>query len=144
MKSATTFVIALMLGAFSLSAQARDDRLKFPIADAMSGVQDQLGDAVKFYFSGQKAPGGKHSYGTFTSNKKTNFFNKSDKAGCERAFASAMLSLRDRALKEGGDAVVDIYSVYKGEEFKSATEYECGAGSIMGGVALRGTVVKLH
>src|SRR3546814_1109276 len=79
-----------------------------------------------------------------SSNKKTNFFNKSDKAGCERAFASAMLSLRDRALKEGGDAVIDIHSVYKGDEFKSATEYECGAGTIMGGVAPRGTVVKLH
>src|SRR3546814_15311729 len=55
-----------------------------------------------------------------------------------------MLSLRDRALKEGGDAVIDIHSVYKGDEFKSATEYECGAGTIMGGVARRGTVVKLH
>lgn len=144
MKFATPFIVALMLGAFSLSAQARDDRLKFPIADAMSGVQEQLGDTVHFYFSGQNAPSEKHSYGTFTSNKKTNFFNKTDKAGCERAFASAMLSLRDRAQKEGGDAVIDIHSVYKNVDFKSATEYECGAGSIMGGVALRGTVVKLH
>src|SRR3546814_1574010 len=107
----------------------------------MSGGQGGWGDSVRFSFSGRKAPGASHTFGTFTSNKKTNFFNKSDKAGCERAFASAMLSLRDRALKEGGDAVIDIHSVYKGDEFKSATEYECGAGTIMGGVALRGTEI---
>src|SRR3546814_2235229 len=85
----------------------------------MSGGQGGWGDSVRFSFSGRKAPGASHTFGTFTSNKKTNFFNKSDKAGCERAFASAMLSLRDRALKEGGDAVIDIHSVYRSEEHTS-------------------------
>jgi hypothetical protein len=46
-------------------------------------------------------------------------------------------------LREGGNAVTNIHSVYKNAPFNSDSEYECGAGAIMGGVALRGTVVKL-
>ena len=41
-------------------------------------------------------------------------------------------------MREGGNAVVNIHSYYKSVPFKSNTEYECGAGKIMGGVALRG------
>lgn len=147
MKNAFRMVLAatLAIGVAGV-ADARDDRLKFPIKAAMetADAQAALGDgAVRFYFSGQKAPAAKQTFGTFTSNKKTNFANKSDEAGCQRAFLSAMIALRDRAQREGGNAVVDIHSVYKNNEFKSATEFECGAGKILGGVALRGTVVRL-
>jgi hypothetical protein len=126
------------------NAEARDERLKMPIAAAMESedAKAKLGTDVKFFF-GSKAPKAAQTLGTFTSNKKTNFANKSDEEGCKVAFLSAMIALRDRALREGGNAVVNIHSVYKNEQFKSDTEYECGAGKIMGGVALRGTVVKL-
>lgn len=53
-----------------------------------------------------------------------------------------MLSLQARALREGGDAVI-IHSYYKGNTFISSTEYECGAGAILAGVALVGEVIKL-
>ncbi len=125
-------------------AEARDERLKMPIAVAMESddAKAKLGSDVKFFFGSQGAKAAQ-TLGTFTSNKKTNFANKSDEEGCKIAFLSAMIALRDRALREGGNAVVNIHSVYKNEPFKSDTEYECGAGKIMGGVALRGTVVKL-
>jgi uncharacterized protein YbjQ (UPF0145 family) len=58
-------------------------------------------------------------------------------------FLSAVLSLRDRAVKEGGDAVVAIRSFYKKNEVVSDTEYECHAGALIAGVALKGTVVTL-
>jgi hypothetical protein len=130
--------------AFS-SADARDERLKMPIQAAMDSEEAKikLGDEVKFFFGSQPSPKPTRTFGTFTSNKKTNFANKSDEEGCKIAFLSAMISLRDRALREGGNAVIDIHSVYKNVPFRSETEYECGAGKIMGGVALRGTVVKL-
>jgi hypothetical protein len=123
-------------------ALARDTRLKLPIKDAMEtpAAKEALGTNVKFVF-GSKA-GGKE-IGTYTSNKKTNFANKSDKEGCEWAFLSAMIALKERALAEGGNAVVNIQSYYKKNEFSSATEYECAAGAFVGGVALRGTVVKM-
>ena len=124
------------------TALARDTRLKLPIKDAMEtpAAKDSLGTGVKFVFGSK--PGGVKELGTFTSNKKTNFANKSDKEGCEWAFLSAMLSLKERAIAEGGNAVVNIQSYYKKNEFSSATEYECGAGAIVGGVTLRGTVVR--
>jgi hypothetical protein len=127
------------------TAEARDERLKMPIAAAMQSdeAKEKLGEEVKFFFGEKGAPQAKQTLGTFTSNKKTNFANKSDEEGCKIAFLSAMIALKDRALREGGNAVVNIHSVYKNEPFKSETEYECGAGKILGGVALRGTVVKL-
>jgi uncharacterized protein YbjQ (UPF0145 family) len=131
-------VAAILVSSVSL---ARDTRLKLPIKDAMetADAKAALGSDVKFVFGGS-APA--KNLGTFTSNKKTNFANKSDKEGCERAFLSAMISLKERALAEGGNAVVNIQSYYKKNEFSSATEYECGAGAIMGGVTMRGTVIK--
>ncbi|TJY59066.1 hypothetical protein E4T66_15475 [Sinimarinibacterium sp. CAU 1509] len=144
-KSMLTMVVAATAFAMAQPAAARDDKLTFPIADAMSApaAQGKLDGSVKFFFSGQTAPAAKQTFGTFTSNKKTNAFNKSDKEACEWTFLSAMIALQDRAKREGGNAVVDIHSVYKNDEFKSATEYECGAGKVMAGVALRGTVVTL-
>ena len=123
---------------------ARDTHLKLPIKDAMGTVEamKKLGTDVKFVF-GAPGPTGAKDLGTFTSNKKTNFANRSDKEGCERAFLSAMISFKERALREGGNAVVNIQSYYKKNEFSSTTEYECGAGAIMGGVTFRGTVVKM-
>ena len=126
-------------------AHARDTRLKLPIKDAMeaSAAKEKLGTDVQFFFGSQASPAAKQTFGTYTSNKKTNFANKSDKEGCEWAFLSAMISLKERALAEGGNAVINIQSYYKKNEFSSETEYECGAGAFVGGVALRGTVVKL-
>lgn len=124
-------------------AHARDTRLKLPIKDAMEApeAKSRLGSEIKFVFG--ETPANAKVIGTFMSNKKTNFANKSDKEGCEWAFLSAMLSLKQRAIAEGGNAVVNIQSYYKKNEFSSTTEYECGAGAIMGGVTFRGTVVKL-
>jgi uncharacterized protein YbjQ (UPF0145 family) len=56
---------------------------------------------------------------------------------------SAVLELQERAVKEGGDAVVGIKSNWKNQETVSDTEYVCADGSLMSGVALKGTVVKL-
>ena len=126
-------------------AQARNDILHLSINDALQKpeAKTKLETDIKFYFGTQKAPKPTKSFGVFTSNKKTNFANKSDKDGCDYAFLSAMLSLRDRARTEGGNAVINITSYYKKNTFTSETEFECGAGAIVGGVALQGEVVKL-
>jgi len=144
MKSTAIVLAAMTATLISGIVLARDTYLKLPIKDAMENAEakDRLGTDVKFVF-GSPGPVGAKDLGTFTSNKKTNFANKSDKEGCEWAFLSAMISLKERAIAEGGNAVINIQSYYKKKEFTSATEYECVAGAIMGGVALRGTVVKL-
>jgi hypothetical protein len=138
-----TIVFAAVAALVMTVAHARDTRLKLPIKDALetAAAKEKLGTDVKFVFA--STPANAKGMGTYTSNKKTNFANKSDKEGCEWAFLSAMISLKERALAEGGNAVVNIQSYYKKNEFSSATEYECAAGAFVGGVALRGTVAKL-
>ncbi len=144
MKACVLVAVAAALMSANL-AQARDTALRLPLKDAMESddAKSKLGTEVKFFFGTTAHPEAKATLGTYTSNKKTNFANKSDKEGCEWAFLSAMLSLKQRALAEGGNAVINIQSYYKKNEFSSATEYECHAGAIVGGVTLRGTVVKL-
>jgi uncharacterized protein YbjQ (UPF0145 family) len=135
----------LALGSMS-AAVARDDRLMFPVKDAMAKGQttkDRLDPSIPLYF-GKKTPAGvEKRIGEWTSNKKTNATNKSDQDACEIAFVSAALSLQERAKREGGNAVVNIKSVYKNDNVENDTQYLCGAGTFTAGVALRGTVVTL-
>jgi len=127
-------------------AVARDDIGDYSIEEAMALEQTKsaLGDNVKFYFGDQKPGKIEKTIGEFRSNKKTNAFNKTDKAACQWAFLSAMLSLKQRAEREGGNAVINIKSNYKNNMTSSNTTFQCGAGAIMAGVALVGTVVKIE
>lgn len=126
-------------------AQARDTHLKLPIKDAMATAdyQAKVDQEIKMFFGAQEHPKPAQSFGTIKTNKKTNFFNKSDKEGCEWVFLSAILALQDAARQRGGNAVINIKSNYKNVEFTSETEYECGAGAVTGGVAFVGEIVKL-
>jgi hypothetical protein len=136
---------ALLCLAFASATPAKDDHLQLSIEDAMgtTDAHDKLDGSVKFFFGKQKHATPKEKMGTFTSNKKTNALGKSEDAACQRAFLSAMIALQERAQKEGGNAVIEIKSVYRKEDFISETEYVCGSGTFVGGVALRGEVVKL-
>ena len=127
-------------------ALARDDRLMFPVADGMEkgkSTKDRIDPDIRVYFGKQKTPAVDRKMGEFTANRKTNATNKTDQEACEISFVSAVISLQQRARREGGDAVVNVHSVYKNEMRESDTEYLCGAGTFAAGVALRGTVVKL-
>lgn len=137
-------LFALLLIA-PMQAAARDDHIQFPVSDAMqtSDARNRLTGEVKFFFGDESHPDVATRFGTFTSNKKTNAFMKSDKEACERAFLSAMIQFQQRAMSEGGDAVIEIRSIYKGNNLDSPTDYICGAGGLMAGVTFEGTVVKL-
>ncbi len=139
-------IIMLVLILWFGVAEARDDRSLFSFADAMStpDAQSLLQDDIAFHFGDGNHPAIKRNIGNWMSNKKTNAFNKSDLRACQRAFLSAMISLRDRARREGGDAVVNIVSYYKKNRFSSETDFECGAGNVVAGVTLRGDVVNLQ
>jgi hypothetical protein len=140
-----TWILLLAFAVGATCAEARDERLLFPIADALadSGLQMKVNPDVKLYFGKQPFPEPAENFGLYTSNKKTNFFNKSDKEACQLAFVSALISLQERAEKLGGNAVINIRSIYRKDQFISETEYECGAGIVVGGVSLRGEIVLL-
>ena len=142
----TLVAIAAMSCMSYATAAGRDDHVKLPIQGALEKSQSYkttVDSDIKMYWGSQKTPAVERKMGEFTSNKKTNAANKSDQEACDLAFISAAAALQQRARKEGGNAVINIRSVYRGEDSDSPSEYVCGAGKIMAGVALRGTVVKL-
>lgn len=138
-------MVALLSSLIALGAQARDTELHLSIDEAMASTdaQGKLDSGVRFFFANQKTPAIEKSFGEDSTNKKTNAFGKSDEAACRWAFLSAMIQLQSRARELGADAVVDIQSFYKRDADKSATEYECHAGAVLAGVALKGRFVKL-
>ena len=143
-----TVAVAAAATALLLSApiaDARDTHQKFSLEPALAKAQasGKLVPGIKLFFGTQKYPKPTAQLGSARTNKKTNFFNKTDQEGCEWAFLSAMISLTEYAQRTGGNAVVNIRSNYKNIEFSSETEYECGAGNVTGGTAFVGDVVKL-
>ncbi len=145
MKNRITVLLFIVISITAQSSWARNEIQDFSIQDTLSQEQakEKLGDDVRFYFGNQKHGAIQKNWGEVGTNKKTNAFLKSDQEACVWAFISAMLALKNRALKEGGNAVIDIKSNYKGNETVSETTFQCGAGNIIAGVALKGTIVKL-
>ena len=98
---------------------------------------------MKFYLAGNPA-GAKLNViqsGAIT-NKKTNAFNKSDEEACRWALQSALITLQDSAKKAGATAVTNIVSYYKRNEYKDAQQFECHAGAVIAGVALKADYAK--
>lgn len=138
--------VALIAGLLSAGpALARDDHKMYPLAEALQtqGAKDKLDPGVRLFFGDQSHPQVAAEFGQWKTNKKTNGFNKSDQEACEWVFLSAVLELQERAREQGGNAVIEIKSNYKSEEHSSETEYMCGSGALMSGVAFKGKVVKL-
>jgi len=126
-------------------AQARDTKYLLPIAAALE-VQDaknRLDGSVKFFFGNQETPKVLAKLSTDVTNLKTNAVGKSDEKACNWVFLSAMIQLEKRAKQLGANAVVNIVSYYKKEVMSSPTEFECHAGAVIAGVALRGEFVKI-
>ncbi|WNO59547.1 excinuclease ABC subunit A [Rheinheimera sp. MMS21-TC3] len=143
MKTKLILAAALSTVFFCGTAAARDNVLTMPLADIVGTdkAKQALLD-VPFYFAGQNHPKVSNSWGDISTNKKTNGLGKSDDEACQWVLLSAIKALQEAAQKRGYDAVINIRSNYKNNEFSSATEYNCGAGRIMAGVALKGELVK--
>lgn len=144
--AAAALPLALIV-AFAPAAQAagRDEHINFPIADVLNNPEfkDKLPAGVRYYFGSQKAKVSR-SLGETHTNKKTSSFKKSDKTACEWAMLSALIAIGEDAKSRGGNAVIGIKSNYKGNETVSNDTYVCGAGGIMAGVALKGTVAVVR
>lgn len=126
-------------------ADARDTRHQFDIATAIAAgkADGTLDGTVQFHFKGARAPAVAQRLGPANTNKKTNAFGKTDATACQWVFLSALKALQEAAKDRGANAVIDIESNYKSRVFASATEYECGAGGLMAGVALKGVYAKV-
>jgi len=136
-------VMVLLLGVNA--ANARDDKAMWSVDDALNteDAKQKLDKNIRFYFGDQDHPKVVKTYGEFMSNKKTNAFNKTAERACQWNFLSAMMSFQDRAVRMGGNAVINIRSYYKKNTISSQTEFECGSGTFVSGVTFLGDVVQL-
>lgn len=136
------YCFGILISVFCFVLPARAEMIELSIQEAMSSqlAKESLTSDIAFSFGKENVSG--KEIGTWVSNKKTNKVGKGKKESCFRAFVSAMISLQNRALKEGGSKVVKIHSFYKKVPFYSDTYFKCDVGHIMSGVALRGTVVE--
>lgn len=140
----STPLILLTVVLLPLNTEARNT---FHDLEIKSALENPLADMklldVPFFFTGQTHPKVAKRLGTFTANKRTNAFNKSDEAACEIAFLSAIITFQRRAQSMGADAIVDMKSITKHNDLESPTQFRCLAGNVVANVALSGTVVKL-
>jgi len=146
MKTISCVTIAFGLAlSVAWPASARDTKYLLPIAVALEtkDAKEKLDGSVKFFFGDQPTPTIFTKFGTDVTNQKTNAFGKSDERACNWVFLSAMIQLDKRAKQLGANAVVNIVSYYRKEVMSSPTEFECHAGAVIAGVALRGEFVKI-
>lgn len=143
------FTLRLILSGICLAAASpaypRDTTHLLPIASGLENkdAQEKLDGSIKFFFGAQQHPPVLTKLGTYVSNRKTNAVGKSDERACNWAFLSAVISLQDRAKQLGANAVVNIVSYYKKNVMSSETEFECHAGAVITGVALKGDFVTI-
>lgn len=145
MKRFLTAGIAVLLLA-APQAFAADTRLELSLQELVDSPQAKaagIDGSVRFYLAGQKTPAVVSRMGEGVSNKKTNAVGKSDVESCRWVALSVLKAFQDSARQRGANAVIDIVSYYKKNEMRSATNYECHAGNVVSGVALKGTYAKV-
>jgi hypothetical protein len=137
--------IALLVLGLNAGAHARNTELHLSIQDAMNSpaFKNRLDPDIKFYFGDQDHAAPASRLGDVVSNRKTNAVGKSDVEACEWVLLSVLLGMQQRAAEEGANAIVNIRSYYRKDEFSSATEFECHVGELVAAVALIGDVVVL-
>ncbi|MGH8109944.1 MAG: excinuclease ATPase subunit [Arenimonas sp.] len=135
----------VLLAATSVNAFAADQVLHLDVKAVLdpSFSSGKLDGTVKFYFAGQSTPKVLTSLDEDTTNKKSNAFGKGKEEACKWVMLSALVALQDSAKARGANAVIGITSYYKKVEYKSASQYECHAGNMISGVALKGRYAKL-
>ena len=145
MKPFAVAILATMMVA-SFSVDARNTRLELSLQEVVQSDEAKaagLDGSVHFYMAGQ-GPSVASRMGQGVANRKTNALNKTDVEACRWVAISALLALQQSAKKQGANAVVDIVSFYKKNEFRSATNFECYVGGLLAGVALKGTYARVR
>lgn len=146
MKNYAISVVAVIVSlAAAFPAYSRDDKLLLPINTALEtkDADAKLEGSIKFFFGTQTFPPILQKFGNYVSNLKTNAVGKSDEKACNWVFLSTLVSFEKRARELGANAVVNIVSYYQKHEMSSETQFECHAGNIIAGVALKGDFVTI-
>lgn len=145
MRRTTLITVAGVLLALSSTAVARDTRIEQSLQeliDSPAAREAGIDGSVRFYLAGQPVEVIER-FSEDVSNRKTNAVNKSDEEACRWVALSALLAFQESAKARGANAVVDLVSYYKKNEFRSSSNYECYVGKVMASTALKGTYAKV-
>ena len=124
MRRFALFAAAALLTVAS-TAHARETRVEQSLRSLIESPEAKaagIDGSVRFYLAGEKV-NVQQRLGEDVTNKKTNAANKSDEVACNWVALSALKALQDGAKSRGANAVVDIVSYYKKNEFKSSSNY---------------------
>ena len=123
---------------------AADEMMILPIEQAMEEAKKQgmIDDSVQFKFGSGSGKGDKIFMKNLMTNKKANKFGKSAEGSCARAFHSAIIQFHKRAKQEGATKVVNLTGYFKKIPYDSKTNFQCGVGSLMSGVTLKGDLAR--
>jgi len=125
--------------------QGSEGAIYFSFQEGVQRATDSglLDGSVELYLAGQAVPGDVHKLDNVVSNKKTNASNKTDEEACLWALQSALATLQAAAKKAGANAVVDIVSYYNRDQYQDPLKFQCRAGTLIAGVALKGTLANV-
>ncbi|NUF09047.1 excinuclease ABC subunit A [Snodgrassella sp. ESL0324] len=139
-KFSKVITLAALLACVS-AAYARDDKLLLSIQDAINAPEatQVLNPKIKVYFAQSS---GRVVRAGLVSNRKTNSVGKTDEEACRWAFLSAVKQLQEQAVAHNASKVTNIVSYYKKNSMASTKEYECHAGGVIAGVALKGDLAN--
>ena len=140
-----TLIVSTVFLALALPSFAADEWHELSASNAINSAlgQEKLNKDIRVFMKGQSHPSVTKKFGEYKSNQRANKFGKSVETACDTAFLSALIALQQRAVREGGNAVIDIYTITKNQQYESPENFKCISGGFVANVALMGTVVTL-
>ncbi|MCH5322625.1 MAG: excinuclease ABC subunit A [Helicobacter sp.] len=126
------------------NANAADDIIYLPIDKALQEARENglIDASIEFKFGSKSGSKDKIIAKNLMTNKKSNKVGKDAEVSCTRAFHSALIQFQQAAIKNGGKKVVNLTGYFKKIPYDSPTMFQCGVGSIMSGVTLRGDIAQ--
>lgn len=140
-------VSALLIMATPAEARRGEDAVNvFQVA----GIRDRPEftsqiNGTRFYFTGERHPGiVRRVQNNVTTSQRARKHGRDAEEACQWAMMNALIRLGEAAQNSGANAVINIRSNWDNNEWSNGTEYQCGVGHMMAGVALKGDIVTLR
>ena len=149
--SSPALILAAALAlATTLPAQARNDSLMRPVADALAKprAHEIVGD-LPLLFGAVSTAGAELLPGSIEAQGEASIIvdprsrvHLTDDEACQKAFEEAIAKLAERAHRAGAAAVVGIVSNFKGQRVDDARSYDCHAGASASYVTLQASLAR--
>ena len=129
---------------FCTNLQAKNEVNYFDLQKALQSAEfkQHLSGKIEFKFGENSGKNENIIISGLTSNKKAARGGKSEEASCQRALLNALITFEKRAIKEGGTKVVNLTGYYYKKPYDMTDKFQCGVGSLMTGVTLKGDIAK--